>query len=344
MDTLSLRKEEILEYVIKTYIDSMQPIGSRTLTKKYEINLSAATIRNEMFDLEEMGYLTHPHISAGRVPTDKGYRYFVDHLLEEEHINDDSIRMIKKEFKKKLDCIDDLIEKTSRIVSSVSQEACIAVLFRPHYFLFKQVDLIPLDERRVLAIWITTSGLIKNEIVDLRENITSEYLQRISIFLNSELSGLPLEEIESHILRKLTQRRDSLYQVYQFANQIVKSTLNRKDSKVRLYLEGRNYILNKPEFHDINKTKRLFEILEDKYGLLDMLSDDYENTIIKVLIGKENRCHDLWDCSLVSAKYQLRGSCIGTINILGPKRINYSRVISLLRFISDVMTEAVNKL
>ena len=344
MDTLSVRKEEILQYVINSYIDTMQPIGSRTLTRKYDLNLSAATIRNEMCDLEELGFLTHPHISAGRVPTDKGYRYFVDHLLAKERIPEESIRVIKKEFKRKLDSISDLIEKTSRIVSTISQEACIAVLFRPDYFLFKQIDLIPLDERRILVIWVTTLGLVKNEIVDLKETISADYLQRISHFLNSELRGRPLEEIESYILRKLEKQRDSLYRMYQYANQIVKASLVEKTHHEKLYLEGRNFILGKPEFQNIQKTKRIFEILEDKYELLDLLDDYYEDTTIKVRIGKENRCHDLWDCSLISALYTLRGSCIGTINILGPKRIHYGRLITLLRYISGMMTETVNKL
>ena len=344
MDTLNERKEEILQYVINSYIDTMQPIGSRTLTRKYDLHLSAATIRNEMYDLEEMGFLTHPHISAGRIPTDKGYRYFVDHLLEKEHIPEDSIRLIKKEFKKRLESIDDLIEKTSRIVSTISQEACIAVLFRPHYFLFKQVDLIPLDDRRILVIWVTTLGLVKNEIVDLKETISAEYLQRISHFLNAELSGRPLEEIETYILRKLEKQRDSLYRIYQCASQIVKASLAGREHYEKLYLDGRTFILGKPEFQNIQKTKRIFEILENKYELLGLLDTYYEDTMVKVRIGKENRCHDLWDCSLISALYTLRGSCIGTINILGPKRIHYGRLITLLRYISGMMTETVNKL
>ena len=344
MNKLDQRKANILNYVIEAYLQTMQPVGSRTLTRKYDLSISAATIRNEMFDLEEMGYVMHPHTSAGRIPTDKGYRYYVDYLLSHETIPAHLAKKIKNEFKEQLESIEDLIEKTSHIVATLSQETCIAVLFRPNYFLFKQIDLVLLDARRILVIWITTSGLVQNDIIDLSEEITEEYLQKISCFLNAELVGLPLEQIESTILQKLSTQRDSVYRLYQWANMIVKATLAKNKNEGSVCLEGRSYLFEKPEFHDIEKTKRLLQILEDKHELFGLLRHDNQSMGLRVLIGKENLYQDLWDCSLISASYSLRDLCIGTINILGPKRICYSRIISLLQYMSNLMTEKINKL
>ncbi|MBU1864067.1 MAG: heat-inducible transcriptional repressor HrcA [Candidatus Omnitrophica bacterium] len=344
MNKLSQRKSDILHHIIDSYREIMQPVGSRVLTKKLGCHLSAATIRNEMYDLEELGYITHPHTSAGRIPTDKGYRYYVDNLLQDEVISENIARTLKKEFKKKLDDIDDLIEKTSHIVSAISHEACIAVLFRPRCFLLKQINLIPLEAHRILVVWMSSSGVVKHDIIDFKEHITQEYLQKISNFLNQELVGLPLEQIESYLLRKLSKERDSLYQVYQWAKPIIKTIFTQKKLSGNIYLEGKNHILEKPEFNDVSTIKRIFGILEDKKELLDLLDIHSCDTNIKIRIGKENRCHDLWDCALISTQYTLRNEYLGTINIIGSKRMCYGHLISLLQHISCLMTETVNKL
>jgi len=343
MDALNQRQKNILYHVINTYLATMQPIGSRTLTMKKGLGCSAATIRNEMYDLEKLGFLTHPHVSSGRIPTDKGYRYYVDYLIQQEEISNDIADKVRYEFKQKIEHIEELIEKTSHIVATISHEICIAVLLKPHSFCFKQVNLVKLDATRVLVLWITTSGLVKNDIIEF-ETIDEKYLKYIANFLNTELTGMPLEEIEAFILDKLSQERDSLYKVYTWANAIVQQTLAKNQITGSLFLDGRNYLLEKPEFQDIAQSKRLFEILDDKKELFDLFKSTYQTSPdCTVYIGKENHSHDFWNCSLISASFKLRNQAIGSINILGPKRIRYRSGISLLNYITHHINNTINR-
>jgi len=343
MDALNQRQKNILYHVINTYLATMQPIGSRTLTVKKGLGCSAATIRNEMYDLEKLGFLTHPHVSSGRIPTDKGYRYYVDHLIQQEKIPNDIANKIRYEFKQKIEHIEELIEKTSHIVATISHETCIAVLLRPHSFCFKQVNLVKLDATRVLILWITTSGLVKNDIIELG-TIDEEYLKYVANFLNTELTGLPLEDVEAYILNKLSQERDSLYKVYTWANEIIQQTLTENHFGGSLFLDGRNYLLEKPEFQDVVQSKRLFKILDDKKELFDLLNATCQTSPnCTVYIGKENHSHDLWNCSLISASFKLRDQVIGSINILGPKRIRYRSGISLLNYMTQYINNTINR-
>ncbi len=340
---LSDRKKEVLFHIIELYVDTVQPVSSKRLTQKVHKSVSAATIRNEMCDLEDMGYITHPHTSAGRVPTDKGYRYYVDHLLHRASIPQEDMFRIKSGLKERIEDLEYFMEKISRIVAAISHETCIAVLFRPYSFLFKQVYLFPLDNGRLRIIWLTTSGLVSNEVIDLGEDISAEYVQKITNFLNTELKGMPLDEIENLILGKLSAERSSLYDIYSCAQQIARKSITQNRNEQKMFLDGRNYFLEKPEFYDADKTRQVFQMLESKDELFSLLYDNSTSERIKVSIGKENGCDNFWDCSLISARCQLRNCDVGSIHVLGPRRIHYGRVVSLLEYISDVMTKTFNR-
>lgn len=346
MDTLTPRQKEVLNHIIDLYLETMQPVGSRIVTKRFEQPLSAATIRNEMCDLEDMGYITHPHTSAGRVPTDKGYRYYVDNLLQTATVPYSVVQTIKKEFKQKIDSLEDLIVKTTHVLSTITHETCVSILFQPQCYYFKQVNLVALDAKRVLVIWVTTTGVVTNDIVEFADGVVPDELERMSRFLNAELAGLSLPEIEEHIVSKLLAERNSLYQLYERAGQIVKATLIDKKDVGTVCLDGRNYLLDKPEFSDLARTKRLFALLDDKEVLLNIFGRRHTHSPagMSIRIGQEIETDDLRDCSLIGARYMLRDTCVGTINILGPKRICYRSSIGLLQLMSKMMTETMQTL
>lgn len=344
MSELSERKQKILYYIICIYTDTMQPVGSRALCRHYDLSLSAATVRNEMCDLEEMGFITHPHTSAGRIPTDKGYRFFVDHMLQEKKIPQDTLKRIQDLYRKRIDTIEDLIQTTTEIISTISHETCLAVLFRPELLFFKQVSLVLLDPKRLLVIWVTTSGNVSNHIMTLKEELTQEYIKRIENYLNSELCGMQLQDIEGHVLQQLTNERDSLYKIYTWARHITQASIGKNIGSEKVFLNGRNFLLEKPEFMDIAKTKRLFDLFENKKALIDVVRPLEQNGgSVIIRIGKENSSDDLWDCSLVSAQYHYRNVDMGTINILGPRRLHYGQAVRLLKHISHMMTETLNQ-
>lgn len=341
---LSNRKKEVLYYIIQSYVNNMQPVSSKALTANFKNSISAATIRNEMSELEELGFITHPHTSAGRVPTDKGYRYYVDYLLQQDSVQPQTAEYIKSEFADKIESLEDLIIKTARIVSTVSHETCVAAVFSPTFLMFKQVNLVALDHQRILVIWVTTAGTVHNSIVFIDEGVSSERLKHIENMLNSELDGLPLDEIERAILDKLSQERTALYEVYHWARYIVQTTLSQSNDDFKVSLDGRQYLLEKPEFKDVSKTKRIFTLLENSRELRALIDDDCESALISVRIGHENSFDEMWDCSLVKATYKVRNIKAGTITVVGSRRIHYEKVIPLVDHISSILAVMLNKI
>jgi heat-inducible transcriptional repressor len=341
---LSNRKKEVLYYIIQSYVENMQPVSSKALTANFKESISAATIRNEMSELEEMGFITHPHTSAGRIPTDKGYRYYVDYLLQQDIIQPHTAEYIENEITDKIESLEDLIIKTARIVSTVSHEACVAAVFSPTFLMFKQVNLVALDHKRILVIWITTAGTVHNSTVVMDEGVSGAKLKQIENMLNSELGGLPLDEIERVILDKLSQERTALYEVYHWARYIVQTTLTQSSYDFKMSLGGRHYLLEKPEFKDVRKTKRIFTLLENSRELRSLIDDDCENALVSVRIGQENSFDEMWDCSLIKATYKVRNIKAGTITIVGSRRIHYEKVIPLVDYISSILAVRLNKI
>lgn len=341
---LSDRKKEVLYYIIQAYIESSQPVSSKSLTSKFKNSISAATIRNEMSELEELGYITHPHTSAGRVPTDRGYRYYVDYLLQRSALSDSSVHIIKNEYGVKLENLDNLINKTARIVSTLSHEACVAAVFSDTFLTFKQVNLVFLEPQRVVVIWTTSSGIVKNSIIDMPEGISADLLKQIENFLNKELEGLPLDEVEAFVMKKLSQERNDVFKIYKWAQYVITNTLMPNSQVYKISLDGRQYLLEKPEFKDFNKTCRLFNLLEDSDDLVSIIGDSSLSTSLTVRIGKENHYDDMWDCSVVSTNYYVRNVKAGSISVVGPRRLQYERIIPLLGHISQIITETLNKI
>lgn len=342
---LSERKQTVLKNIINAYLQTMQPVGSKGLAADGSLDVSAATIRNEMNELEKMGFITHPHTSAGRIPTDKGYRYFVDNLLGEDELPSEVAKAIESEYRRKIRSLDDLIDKTSRIVSTLTQQICVAALVKPERLILKQVQLVLLDTTRVLVIWISTMGTVKHSIVDMKETMDVAYLQRIANYLNSELAGEPLENVVPVLTQRLRQERDSLHHVLRGAQRLVKaSMIHQSENDFTLALEGRNFIFDKPDFEDASTAKGIFEIFDNREKLFSLLPVNSSDRSVVVRIGRECGADVLSECMLMSSNLYIDTEPVGMITILGPKRSSYGYGISLLGYISEIVNDQIKEI
>jgi len=334
---LDERKKRILRAVVHNYIATALPVGSRSIAKKYKLGLSPATVRNCMADLEELGYLVHPHTSAGRIPTDKGYRFYVDSLMEREDLSLKDKTKIKKEYSHRMNRIDQIMEETSQVLSLFSRYTGLILAPNLEKSIFHHLELVSLENGRILSILITGSGLVKNKIIEVEEIFPEKRLEEILHLINDRLSNLPLKSIKEFISDQLKIKTYSI-KIWKLMNQIF-----TWDGVEELYLRGRINILEQPEFKDLTLTKSIFQALEEKRLLVEVLSRPTSGEGVRVLIGKETRCRKIRDLSLVTSTYSINGRPVGILGVIGPRRMEYSKVVSLVDFtakrVSEVLTD-----
>lgn len=324
---LDERKKRILQAIIDDYVYTAEPIGSRTIAKKFDMGLSPATIRNEMSDLEEMGYLQQPHTSAGRVPSDKGYRLYVDELMGDKNLNEQEVEVIRSILLDKITAIEQIMKQTSTILSDLTHYTTIALIPSIKKNVIKHVQLIPLDNNNALLIIVAGTGVVKNNIIKLPKNVNNEFIISFSNLLNEKLQGLNLEDITLPIIqdiqKKLGENRDILMPILD----VISVNINNiEDNDV--YIEGVSNILEYPEYSNIEKAKSFMNAIEAKDTIYKLLQNNNDENIIKVSIGKENALESIDECSIVSTTYSIGNRPIGTVGIIGPKRMDYSKVIS----------------
>ena len=342
MKLLRQRQKELLGMIVDTYVETVNPVGSGTIAKRFRKALSPATIRNEMHDLETREFITHPHTSAGRIPTDKGYRYYVDHLMPEPKISPREASFILNEYRKRMDNMETLIERTSRILSTLSEQAGFIVFPSFEESVLKRVEITSLGAHHFVVVWVTRDGFIQDRVVDMKEEIPEGELARLNTFLNQELSGLLLSDIKPRLSEKLKTAKDSLRSLYETAVSIVSAGFPGSAQK-KLLIESPGNILQQPEFQDWDKSKRLFKILEAKSLFLDLIESGEREERVSVHIGVEHQCKDIWDCSLITAQYFVGDRRLGTLGILGPRRMPYGRVVSLVDYVSRCFGEALEQ-
>jgi heat-inducible transcriptional repressor len=325
---LSERKKRILQAIVHDYIISAEPVGSRTIARRYSLGLSPATIRNEMADLEETGYLEQPHTSAGRIPSQLGYRVYVDSLMEKVFLTKEEVMAIEKTLQEvKIQEIDKFIQQISRVISSVTNYT--SLVFGPviRKSAFKQLKVLPLEAGEGLAILITDTGFIKHKVIKLPPSLKEKELERMVAFINQRFFGLTIDTITTSLLKEV--KHDLINNVgllHETLNLIEDAT---RSEEGKLFLGGTTNILNQPEFRDVNKVKSLLSLFEEE-ELLGALLGGASPKGIEVRIGEENKLEEFKDCSLVVTTYKLVGDTIGTIGVLGPTRMEYARVIALV--------------
>ena len=341
---LGNRKRLILQAIIEDYINTAEPVGSRTISKRYLTGTSPATIRNEMADLEDMGFIEQPHTSSGRIPSDKGYRLYVDKIMRQNTVNDAQREMIKNEFLDTLGEIDKLVKHTSKLLSQMTQYTSIVMAPQLRRTSINQIQLIRIDNATVLAVIITDAGIVKNSVLRLTQDVQSDALIRITNMLNDKLAGLGMDDIESFDLEYM---RNNSFGHVEIIEQVVPEliqTLFYSDT-ADVYHDGVSNILNLPEYSDINKARSFLNTMEEKDLLFKVLNDVKGD--VNVSIGSENKLEQFKDCSLITATYKINGKTIGSVGIIGPTRMEYSKAISIVECmtnnLSDMLTNILKR-
>lgn len=326
---LDERKRKILKAIIQTYLETGEPVGSRTISKYTDLNLSSATIRNEMSDLEEMGYILQPHTSAGRIPSDQGYRLYVDELMKEKQ---QEVAEIKEMMIQKTDRMEQILKQVVKVLASNTNYATMITGPTYHRNKVKFIQLSKVNEEQILAVIVVEGNLVKNQIIGLDEPIDDETILKLNLLLNTQLNGLTIEEINLGMIARIKEQAGIHSKMVTEVLDAVAEAI-AVEEEVPVYTSGANNIFKYPELSDSAKASELISALEEKKLLAEMVKDseDQENTGIQVYIGSESPVSTMKDCSVVTATYDLGDGMRGTIGIIGPKRMDYENVVDNLK-------------
>lgn len=329
-EELGERKIKILDAIIRNYLETGEPVGSRTISKYTDLNLSSATIRNEMSDLEELGYILQPHTSAGRIPSDKGYRFYVDHLMEEK---DRQVTEMKNFVIEKTEKMEQVLKQVAKLLATNTNYATIVSAPSYHHNKIKFIQLSNVDENQILAVVVMQSNIVKNRMITVEQSLDNETLLKLNILLNTGLNGLSIREINLGVIAKLKEQAGIHSMIVSDVLDALAEALS-EDEDLEIYTSGATNILKYPELSDSEKASNLLTTFEEKDELAslvaDSLSDSDENGI-QVYIGNESPIQTMKDCSVVTATYELGEGVKGTIGIVGPKRMDYENVVDNLK-------------
>jgi len=337
------RKQTILLAVTTDYIATAEPVGSRSIVKHYQLGISPATARNEMADLEESGYLTQPHTSAGRIPSDKGYRFYVDVLMDTYELTKRERDTIMLHIEQKRRDVESLITGVARLVADLCENAAVVLGPIAQRSRYKHISFVPMSGNRVMVILVATPGIVENQVVDVGHDIDSDDLNVVANFLNEKLNGIYLHSISDQLIRSLAQQISRYTSLMSGAEEFLRTVLQVGDDG-RVYLEGASHMLIKPEFRDVSRVRSLFEFLERRDVVRSMLRRMDRTNAVTTTIGKENEIEGLKECSVIQATYGYGGDVAGTIAVIGPTRMNYSRVLSIMKQISRSLSDALEDL
>jgi heat-inducible transcriptional repressor len=334
------RTQSILMAVVQSFIQTADPVGSRTISKRFGFGLSSATIRNVMADLEELGFLEQPHTSAGRIPTDKGYRCYVDHLHEFEPLSLVETDLISQRYRHYRGEADEVIAATSRLLSEVSRYAGV-VLCTFSTAKFNRVECVKVRGKQVLAIFVMESGIVQNKLVTLDEEMTQDELHTISNYLNQEFSGQPLHTIRQQVLERMAEDKAQYDRLAQRAMSVgIKTFEDAAETIGDIYLGGTANIMDQPEFAaNVERMKDIFRAFEEKSRLIHILDRCLSETGVNVIIGSETPFADIRDCSFVTRTYSYDDQTLGVLGVVGPKRMAYPRIMAIVDYTADFVSE-----
>lgn len=339
---LTERKKKILEMVVKEYVHSAEPVGSRTIARRYPLGLSSATIRNEMSDLEEMGYLEQPHTSAGRKPSQIGYRFYVDHLLQAYPLSEEEETIIHKSLQKMND-LEQVISVASRVLSQVTNYTSLVLGPQFSKSAFSQLRILPMEDHKGLVVLVTNMGFVKNKVIELPPSLSLGELHQVVQYLNHKLYGLTIDQVTDSLINELKRDLFNRIELLEQAFLLLEESLSEEE-KDRVFLGGTTNILNQPEFKDVDKIKQFLNLFEREELLLNLLEGETEGSReIEIRIGEENCLQEVHDCTLVTARYMMGERTIGKVGILGPTRMEYDRVWSVVRCITENLNRVLQK-
>lgn len=333
------RKQKILKAIVQDYIATAEPVGSRTISRRFDMGISPATIRNEMADLEEIGLIEQPHTSAGRIPSDLGYRYYVDYLMEPLVLNEEEKQRINREISRRIDEIHEVIEYTGKLISQVTCLTSLVVGPKSRNSILKKIYFLPYEQGKAIMVTVKGNGTVENTIVDIGLDTTPEELQILANIFNEKLSGTKVQDLKKGLLDEIYRELSRKRRMIDGMMGIFERMLDNKaeDSSEKVHLEGALNMLNQPEFRDLNKVKTLFSVFEENDKLKELLH--YKQEGLNVTIGSENTEQAFKNCSIISATYHINGKQIGSIGVLGPTRMDYGKAISIVDYLTKSLTE-----
>ena len=339
---LDERKQKILQAIIRNYMETGEPVGSRTMSKYSDLNLSSATIRNEMSDLEEMGYIVQPHTSAGRIPSDKGYRLYVDRILEEKN---HEVQELKDLMIERSDKMEQVLKQVVKVLAANTNYATMVSAPTYHRNKLKFIQLSKVNATQILTVIMIEGNIVRNKVIDVTEELDQETVLKLNILLNSVLNGLSIEEINLAMIQNLKEQAGIHSELVGSVIDAVAEVIHSED-EVEIYTSGATNIFRYPELSDNGKASELISTFEEKQQLSDLVNQTLENSDskgIQVYIGQETPIQSMKDCSVVTATYELGEGLQGTIGIIGPKRMDYENVLKTLKTLTEQLDEIYNR-
>jgi heat-inducible transcriptional repressor len=340
-EVLDERKKKILKAIIKTYMETGEPVGSRTISKFPDLKVSSATIRNEMSDLTDMGYIVQPHTSAGRIPSDKGYRLYVDELTKEKESEIAEIRDLMIE---KTDKMEKVLKQVAKVLASNTNYATMVTVPQYSGSRLKFIQLSRVGERQLITVVVCEGNVIRNQIINIDEEIDDQTILKLNLLLNTNLNGVPIQDINLGMIARLKEQAGSHSGVVARVLDAVAATIHIDEDDMQVYTSGANNIFKYPELADKSNASNLISAFEDKQELVDFVKETMgkeENTGIQVYIGDEVPVHTMKDCSVVTATYELGEGMRGTIGIIGPKRMDYENVVDSLKELKNQLDQVI---
>lgn len=332
---LDARKQKILQAIIQDYISSAEPVGSRTIARKYDLGVSAATIRNEMFDLEMMGYLEQPHTSSGRIPSLKGYRFYVDCLLEPTKITDAEKQFVRAWFQDKVSSVDQIFQSTAKVLARITHNVTLVMASQRLNSKLKYIRFLPLDDRRAIMIVVTDTGQVENCIYPKPAGASLDDLNIIAQRLTNYLAGMAMDHIDEKAIEAFHETIVDDVELYRLAFRSMGRAFHKGQ---QFYKGGTMELLNKPEFKDVDKAKSLFTMLEEQDVVANILHDEGEGGAVTIRIGEEAKLSPINDCSIIEATFTDHDVVLGKLAVLGPARMEYAKIIGLLDFMKQHVT------
>lgn len=336
------RRNKLLEFVIQTYVETAEPVGSHEVCRRFHLRLSPATVRNVMGDLEDDELLTHPHTSAGRIPTTHGYRYYVDLLMAPQTLTDAELRAIAALSQPIVDDPLAVLQEAARVVAVLTGQTAVALAPRLRQSTLRRIELIPVDTHRVLSLVVTSDGLLQHTYLELEELVDSDELARLSRFLNEQLSGQLLGEVEEHLQQALMDATNAFNYLYKRA-QTLWAMGGFEAAEPSVFIEGVSHLLIQPEFRHAEQSRPLLEALELRQPIAAVLEEAMAEGRRRTVIGAEHGAPGLTRCSIVSAPYRAGGRMAGALGVLGPTRMDYARVVSVVDLAAEQISRAMER-
>lgn len=335
------RLKSILCAIVENYIATVEPVGSRTLSKGLSLNLSPATIRNSMADLTELEYLEQPHTSAGRVPTNRAYRYYVDHCISdlgEDALPEEVQTVIERSLNESSAGLAQLLNSATVLISGLTQFTGVVASPRISQVRLRMIEFLKINESQIYVVLITQSNMVHQKIIESSEDLSQDFLNSISEYLNEHFAASSLEDVREKVLESLVKEKENYDQMLAQAVRLSRKAFDIADER-QLYVEGQSFIAR--EFDNLEKIRRLLEALEDKISLIGLLDKTLDSPGVNITIGLEDSELFLDDCSLVTAKYHIGNRALGSIGVIGPNRMNYGKIIPILEYTAKTLSAAI---